>query len=302
MGMHRLTTATIGVPDPDAARGFYRDFGLHETSTGRFATADGGEQLVLDEAPTRRLLSLGVGVDTADDLEAVHRRLDDAGFAPAGGGDTVEVVEPVTGVRVLVSVAPRVESSGEAVVPNGPGSSSRLAARAPAILRAEPVRPRRLGHVVIGSVDRAATERLFTEGLGFAVSDRIADIASFLRCSTDHHNLLVQSSPVHYVHHTSWQVDDVDEVLRGGNAVLAGGDDRQVWGPGRHWIGSNHFWYLRDPAGNFAEYYADMDVIPEGSDWEPEVVVDERALYAFGPPVPVDFVAPPDLEALAATA
>jgi hypothetical protein len=32
-----------------------------------------------------------------------------------------------------------------------------------------------------------------------------------MRCSTDHHNVLVQQAPVAFLHHTSWQVDDVDE-------------------------------------------------------------------------------------------
>ena len=30
MPLHRLTSVTIGVPDVDAARVFYRDFGLTE--------------------------------------------------------------------------------------------------------------------------------------------------------------------------------------------------------------------------------------------------------------------------------
>ena len=30
---------------------------------------------------------------------------------------------------------------------------------------------------------------------------------------------------------------------------------------GRHHAGSNFFWYLKDPAGNFSEYYSDMDCI-----------------------------------------
>ena len=38
-------------------------------------------------------------------------------------------------------------------------------------------------------------------------------------------------------------------------AMVAADPARHVWGLGRHGIGSNYFWYLRDPAGNFAEYY-----------------------------------------------
>jgi catechol 2,3-dioxygenase-like lactoylglutathione lyase family enzyme len=69
--------------------------------------------------------------------------------------------------------------------------------------------------VVVGSLDQEASQRFFTEGLGFKVSDRVPGLASFMRCSTDHHNLLVQQAPVNFLHHTAWEVDDVDEVGRG---------------------------------------------------------------------------------------
>jgi hypothetical protein len=40
-------------------------------------------------------------------------------------------------------------------------------------------------------------------------------------------------------------------------------------GLGRHHVGSNFFWYLKDPAGNFSEYYADMDCIIDDQLWKP---------------------------------
>jgi hypothetical protein len=73
---------------------------------------------------------------------------------------------------------------------------------------------------------------------------------------------------------------------------------RHVWGLGRHHIGSNFFWYLRDPAGNFTEYYADLDVIVDEEVWEPQVWDGLQSLYAWGPPVPAEFLAPDDLVAL----
>ena len=161
------------------------------------------------------------------------------------------------------------------------------------------VRPRKLGHVVIGSPDQATTQRFFTAGLGFKVSDEIAGIAAFLRCTTDHHNVLVQDAPVPFVHHTSWQVDDVDEIGRAATTMLNGDPKRHVWGLGRHYLGSNFFWYLRDPSGTFAEYYADLDIIEDDDAWNPEAVGDMRALYAWGPPVPDEFIVPTDLEELA---
>jgi hypothetical protein len=56
-------------------------------------------------------------------------------------------------------------------------------------------------------------------------------------------------------------MDDVDAVGRAAAAIVAADPSRHVWGLGRHGIGFNFFWYLRDPAGNFAEYTSDLDVI-----------------------------------------
>jgi catechol 2,3-dioxygenase-like lactoylglutathione lyase family enzyme len=184
---------------------------------------------------------------------------------------------------------------------NAPGRTERVGARADAVLRAAPVRPRRLSHVVLGSPDADATHAFFTEGLGFKVSDRIPGVGAFLRCSTDHHNVLVQGAPVTFLHHTSWMVDDVDEVGRGGARMVAADPDRHVWGLGRHHIGSNFFWYLRDPAGNFAEYGSDLDVIVDDELWKAEDIADLRALVSWGPRVPPSFITPDDLGALMAT-
>ena len=137
--------------------------------------------------------------------------------------------------------------------------------------------------MVIGSLDQEASQRFFTEGLGFKVSDQVPGLASFMRCSTDHHNLLVQQAPVNFLHHTAWEVDDVDEVGRGATAMLEGHPERHVWGLGRHHIGSNFFWYLKDPVGNFSEYYSDLDIILDDQLWEPSVVEGARGLYNWGP-------------------
>jgi hypothetical protein len=208
-----------------------------------------------------------------------------------------------TGVRVVVETAPRIRQ--EPVPPmatNGPGRADRGAERAGATRRDAPVRPRKLGHVVLGSVDVEASERFFIDGIGFKISDTVAGLASFLRCSSDHHNLLVQRAPVRLLHHTSWQVDDVDEVGRGAAAMLAQDASRHVWGLGRHHIGSNFFWYLRDPAGNFTEYYADLDCIVDDALWAPGVWDGAKSLASWGPPVPPSFLAPDDLADLMAAA
>jgi catechol 2,3-dioxygenase-like lactoylglutathione lyase family enzyme len=168
------------------------------------------------------------------------------------------------------------------------------------VLEAERPRPRRLSHVVLGSLDAPASRRFFVEGLGFLVSDEVPAFgAAFLRCSTDHHNLLVQPAPVGFLHHSAWEMDDVDAVGHAAAAMVAADPARHVWGLGRHAIGSNYFWYLRDPAGNFAEYMSDLDVIADEEAWRVAASSPAHPLAAWGPPVPPAFLAPEDVVALA---
>jgi catechol-2,3-dioxygenase len=211
------------------------------------------------------------------------------------------VPDAASGVTYVVSVAPRiVQEPPAAQRVNEPGRAARRNARADSFARTARVAPRKLGHVVLGSTDALASRRLLVEGLGFKVSDEIAGIAAFLRCSEDHHNVLVQPAPVAFLHHTAWQLDDVDDVGRGARAMIDADPRRHAWGLGRHFLGSNYFWYLRDPAGNFAEYYSDLDVIDDDAAWHPQAATGSNGLYSWGPPVPHEFLAPPDLAELAA--
>ncbi len=297
MGLHRLTSVTLATPDAAAAADFYESFGLTRVDEATFATADGGQQLRLVEDDHRRVVELGLGVEHPDDLGALAERLHGTDRPADRDGTTLRSHESGAGFDVVLTVAPTILSTPKESDPvNRPGDTERTT-RAAAIDREGPVRPRKLGHVVIGSTEPERTQRFFTDGLGFAISDEIPGIAAFLRCSTDHHNVLVQGGPVNYVHHTSWQVDDVDEIGRGAKHLLDGDPHRHVWGLGRHYLGSNFFWYLRDPGGTFAEYYADLDIIDDPATWEPRAMTDERALYSWGPPPPMEFLAPSDLGA-----
>ncbi|WP_327129348.1 VOC family protein [Streptomyces sp. NBC_01727] len=299
MPLHRLNSVTVGVPNVAATRSYYQEFGLTATDDGWLATTDGGPQLRIVKSPSRRLVEMEIGVDDDDDLDRIDRRLRGLEMMASRASGSVTAVEPITRTRVVVSAVPRLEQparQGERF--NGPGFTDRPGVRAPAILRTQPVQPRKLGHVVIGSTDQALTQAFFTDGIGLKVSDVIEGSAAFMRCSTDHHNVLVHQAPVNFLHHTSWQVDDVDEVGRGATSMLREHPERHIWGLGRHHIGSNFFWYLRDPAGNFSEYYSDLDCIPEDDLWRPEVWGAAESLYNWGPPPPPSFIHPEDLAEL----
>ena len=301
MSLHGLQSVTMGVPNVAQTAAYYRDFGLVPGPDNWFSTADGGRQLHIVHAPTRRLTELRVGADDADDLARAAAGLARLGL-PAGLSETaLETAEPVTGMRVRLEVTPRLAQDPVPATPyNGPGRPERQDARAPGFARSGPVRPRKLGHAVFGSTDPDTSTAFFTDGLGFKISDRIKGAGSFMRCSTDHHNVLVLAAPVNFLHHTSWQVDDVDEVGRGACTMLEDNPERHVWGLGRHYAGSNFFWYLKDPAGNFSEYYSDMDCIVDDQLWTPEDLEGARGLFSWGPPPPASFLHPEDLAAMMA--
>ena len=76
-----------------------------------------------------------------------------------------------------------------------------------------------------------------------------------------------------------------------------------MWGLGRHHVGSNFFWYLKDPAGNFSEYYADMDCIVDDQLWKPEDLGRHPGPVQLGPAGSSrSFLAPDDLAELMAAA
>jgi catechol 2,3-dioxygenase-like lactoylglutathione lyase family enzyme len=297
MPLHRLTDITLGVPNIAETVEYYTTFGLApQTPTDPaehwFGTIDGGpRQLRIVEAPTRKLLSVGIGVEDHDDLGRIAASLQRFGAASRLDGDHLTTTEPVTGLDVAISIAPRIKpkSAPEPHLPNH---------RAPSLLRTGPARPRKLGHVFIGSTDAATTQRFFADGIGFKVSDEVRDAATFMRCSTDHHNVVVGAAAVNYLHHSSWELADVDEIGRGAKQVLDGHPERHTWGAGRLWVGANYFYYLRDPAGNMTEYYSDMDEITDDQVWKPGVF-EVGALW--GPPMPASLIQPDDLADLMAS-
>jgi catechol 2,3-dioxygenase-like lactoylglutathione lyase family enzyme len=299
MALHRIAHLTLAVPDLTAAAAFYEDFGLVHTGSWRFAAADGGEQLQLVAGPFRRLVTAVFAADDPDDLSRAARALALLGVGAEVDGDRLRTADPGTGTGIEIAVAPRLSQPAyPRPAVNGPGRFERTGARAAGVTVAGRVRPRRVGHFVLGTTDYDASYGFFVDGLGFRVSDRVRDVGAFLRCSTDHHNVLIQRAPVPFLHHTSWQVDDVDAIGRGAMDMLDGHPERHVWGLGRHYAGSNFFWYFKDPAGNFAEYHSDMDCIPEDALWTPETIEGALGLYRWGPPPPPSFITPDDLAEL----
>jgi hypothetical protein len=77
----------------------------------------------------------------------------------------------------------------------------------------------------------------------------------------DHHTLfMIQTPPfMKGVEHFTFHMGSGTEVLLAGTRFEAKGYTT-FWGPGRHLLGSNWFWYFNSPLGCHVEYDADMDL------------------------------------------
>jgi hypothetical protein len=123
------------------------------------------------------------------------------------------------------------------------------------------------------------------------MSDRSGDGIAFMHGAhgSDHHLIAVAKSSGSGLHHSSWDVASIDEVGAGMQQMLSAGY-AQGWGVGRHVLGSNYFYYARDPWGSYCEYSFDIDYIPKGFRWTAADHPPEDSFYMWGPLVPEDFV------------
>ena len=304
MGLHRLLGFTAAVPDPEGLASFYGELGLGGSPTTGFTGSDGGGAVLVVEGEFRRLVRVEFGCAGPEDLDRISRRLIEGGAAPLFTKGAVRVIDPASGVEFVVRVAGPVTapSPPSLVVPNAPGATVRADERAPAVFGG-PRPPRRLGHLVIGTPAIGETRDLLVRGIGLKVSDEIEGIIAFLRCSTDHHNVALVESPVPLLQHYSWECDDIDHVGHSASALLRPDPSRHTWGLGRHFAGSNFYWYLRDPAGSYLELYSDLDQILDDEAWEQRGRTPfdlEHVTNSWGPNLPLEFIVPPDLDQLQA--
>jgi catechol 2,3-dioxygenase-like lactoylglutathione lyase family enzyme len=296
MAVRALLHYALEVPDPEIGEDFYRHFGLADTPTRDNAihlcpTRLRRESVLLYGGPKKRLHHLAFGAP-GDDFVQVQEAMQRIGVPevdpPPGAMDGGIWVRDQDGN--LLNIRPEAAPAPSADPPlalNSPGHPGRQAVRGcpDADL---PVQPRRLGHVLLFTPDVARQMAFYTQVLGFKLSDRSRDIIAFLRCSTDHHNVAFLSSERPGFHHGSFEVGGVDEIAMGAARMQEAGWE-PGWGLGRHVIGSNYFYYIRDPWGSFAEYFFDLDYIPESCAWEPRDFPEQDALYRWGPTPPADF-------------
>ena len=296
MAVRALLHYALEVPDQTVGQRYYQNFGLADaTGASDAVRLRAGRQhrpcVMLYGGARKRLHHLAFGAPGRDFIEtrarmaqAGVRQIDPPAGAPEGG---LWLRDPDGHLVNVRDESPDAEPTDTPPALNGPGYAPRQAARG-CPERGQGASPRRLGHVLLFTPDLERQIDFYTRVLGLKLSDRSRDIIAFMRCSPDHHNVALLASPRPGFHHASFQVGSVDEIATGAAAMTEHGWT-PGWGLGRHVIGSNFFFYMRDPWGSFAEYFYDLDHIPEECAWTPRDFPPEDSLYLWGPPVPPDF-------------
>lgn len=308
MALTDLVDLELAVPDPGGLADFWLARGLVATGQGVLGTPERPSQIRLREGAYRHVSEVRLACREEADLDRLTGRFDALGVSWTRQGAAVRCHDPILDHDVVVEVgepAPLAPPAARSL--NRPGERSRRDRRSSACLGTAPHAPRRVGHVVFGTPDVEASRAFYTDALGFRISDVVGGgLAYFLRCSTDHHNLLLMPAPVPCLNHYAVEMDDVDAIGLAGAAVVAErGDACKVTGVGRHVVGANLYWYLLDPAGGMFELFSDMDVITDDEAWEHDGRRDDWdpftvSAWESSAPSP-DFVLPADLDALAAS-
>lgn len=295
------------VPQLEPGRAFYELFGLEPRAVGNDLVfrcpGRAQDQLRLIEGPKKKLSYISLGTHEAG-MRALLAALEREGVRPVASpfGDVPGLwFQDPAGDWVNVQVAePAPPAAAVATEVNAPGHYRRIGTRACSVeSMAKIPRPRRLGHLIKFTTDVNRMVDFYTRVLGMKVSDRAGDVLAFLRGSAggDHHMLAFAKSTHAGLHHLSFEVHDLDEIELGASRLIQAGY-QDAYGLGRHVGGSNYFHYIRDPWNSLAEYFWDIDIIPEDdSGWEPLDVPPEQltAVWPTMPPPPefsMNFEAP----------
>ncbi len=274
-----LAYVRIQVPDLDAAERFFIAFGLltrARTADRLYLRASSGDHhVVVAHQGERRMLAMAFEVPHEDDL---RRAADIEGASPIeaidgpGGGRRVTLVDPDGNHVEIVHGLEKTEPLPLPV--QHFNSASHRSRRLNAVVRPQhgPSRVLRIGHVVPRSPNVGRMAQWYSKTLGLLESDDVplpggSDdlLMSFLRLDqhqtpVDHHVLPVLKGGQNQIHHISFEVQDIDDLHTGHEALGAAGY-QHVWGVGRHFQGSQIFDYWLDPFGVMYEHWTDSDML-----------------------------------------
>ena len=291
----------FSAPDLEAMRAFMEDFGAsvaQQEDDWLYMRGSGTAPFLhVTEKGEPRFTTLGLRAASREDLETLAAadglaiRESDA----PGGGVHVDLRDPD---GVLVRVVAEQAATEPTPLPEPHGRNWH--AEKPRLSRPKRTHQGaahlvRLGHCVLNVSDFRASERWYKERFGFITSDEIEvapgmSIGAFMRCDrgdtpTDHHTLFLMQAPGGPgFNHAAFEVADMDD-LQAGHRRLAETGRQQVWGVGRHLLGSQVFDYWRDPWGHMLEHWTDGDLFTAADDSRTASLADLMGVQ-WGPSMP----------------
>lgn len=278
-------TLFFGVHDMASCSTYLRDFGLiavNETESGIDFEALDGSGIKLRHAddpalppplPTGSLLRETVyGVADSETLRAIQDEVAKDRLVETRGDGTIAFVDDAGfHLRFQVTIRRPIFPAAESV--NAPGVSRKRGVNELGINPTADLTPLTLSHIVYFVPDTAKVEAFYADRLGFRTVDRFVGVGPFMQPggNPDHHTLFMIQTPPHMLglEHIAFHMTGPTAVMSAGTNFVNKGY-QSFWGPGRHKLGSNWFWYFNSPLGIHVEYDADMDT-HDGS-WLPRVV------------------------------
>jgi catechol 2,3-dioxygenase-like lactoylglutathione lyase family enzyme len=295
----------FGVDDVGACSRYLTDYGLTPVGNGRFEALD-GTAIVLahKDAPdlpaplgTATMLRKTIyGVADEQTLGTIAEELGRDREVKRLADGSIEAVDDLGFVLGFqVTVRRPLDLPAEAV--NAPGAHNRPANHV-AVDEEATALPRTLSHVVYFVPDAVKAEAFYVHRLGFRCTDRLLGAGPFLQPAgtVDHHTLfLIQTPPfMQGCEHFTFHMGGPTELMQAGTRFANKGY-QSFWGPGRHKMGSNWFWYFNSPLGCHVEYDADMDLhdatwtaraVPMSADASQLFLFQQRDKWAPGGPPP----------------
>lgn len=295
-----LDDLVFGVDDMTGSRRYLIDYGLDEVEYdpergGRWEALD-GTGMVVRHGHDPSLPPLPSGVQTPSLRETIYGVADTATLAAIES--ELRVDRSVTtdadgtihcmddgGFAIAFRVTRRRTIAARQLGFNVPGQPPGRAPNDCAANPDEVIKPRSLSHIVYFVPDVAKAEAFYRR-LGFVVTDRFNGLGPFMRPAgtLDHHTLfMIGSLNDHMVgcNHFTFHLGSVGEVLQHGWRFVNKGY-KSFWGPGRHILGSNTFWYFNSPFGAVMEIDADMDLHDDS--WVPRACdpgADNSQIFLF---------------------
>jgi catechol 2,3-dioxygenase-like lactoylglutathione lyase family enzyme len=276
MGIYRIEELHYGVEDVEECTRFFTDFGLTQSETereGAMFVTPVGQRLYLHPADDPTLPpALEQGSTIREVIWGVQdeAQLRELGAAIGADRDVLEDADGTlhshdqTGFGIGLRVAQGTDSELWHRDVNSSGNVGRWNEPLQRLGRAYPYR---FCHVAFfiptgGWQDAVA---FYTERLRFRVTDQLLDMGTFMQAESDqdqHTVLLAHRADKSAINHVAYEVANFDEVVEGGNHMVAGGwkESRRF---GRHTIGSNVFRFFQAPCGGRVELAADMDRVDD---------------------------------------